>query len=100
MPKGLPDRPGVQRLAPATEDHDLAFGDFEGVIPPGEPGAGRIEVFDRGSYSEIAWSDEAITVLLNGTVVSGRYTLVRFQCMSGRDWLARWFARVIVGIWL
>ena len=30
VPKGLPEEPGVQRLAIATEDHELAFGDFQG----------------------------------------------------------------------
>jgi DNA ligase D-like protein (predicted 3'-phosphoesterase) len=33
VPKGLPEQPGVQRMAIATEDHDLAFGEFEGRIP-------------------------------------------------------------------
>ena len=46
VPKGLPEEPGVQRLALATEDHDLAFGDFAGAIPAGQPGAGMIERFD------------------------------------------------------
>jgi DNA ligase D-like protein (predicted 3'-phosphoesterase) len=32
VPKGLPEQPGVQRLAIQTEDHELAFGEFEGEI--------------------------------------------------------------------
>jgi DNA polymerase Ligase (LigD) len=36
VPKGLPDKPGMKRLAIQVEDHDLPFGDFEGVLPEGE----------------------------------------------------------------
>src|SRR5208282_4964022 len=33
VPKGLPEEAGVQRLAIATEDHELTFSDFAGEIP-------------------------------------------------------------------
>ena len=40
IPKGVPERQGVRRLAIRVADHTLAFGDFEGTIPEGEYGAG------------------------------------------------------------
>ena len=43
VPKGLPEEPGVQRLAIATEDHELAFGDFEGQIPA-KPGVKAVSL--------------------------------------------------------
>jgi putative restriction endonuclease len=58
VPKGLPEQAGIRRLALVTKDHDLAFGDFEGTIPAGEYGAGSIEIWDRGEYTEMKWSDE------------------------------------------
>jgi bifunctional non-homologous end joining protein LigD len=45
VPKGLPDTPGMKRLAIQVEDHDLTFGDFEGVLPEGECGAGNVRIF-------------------------------------------------------
>ena len=66
VPKGLPVEPGLQRLAIATEDHDLAFGDFQGRIPAGEPGAGAIERWDQGTYTLREWTDSNVSSVLNG----------------------------------
>ena len=42
VPKGLPPRPGIMRLAVSTEDHPLEYINFEGTIPKGQYGGGRI----------------------------------------------------------
>lgn len=78
---------GVRHLAIQTADHDLAFGDFEGTIQPGEYGAGGIAIWDHGYYREDKWDDEVIAVTLTGTIVCGRYTLVRFPRAGNRAWL-------------
>jgi len=51
VPKGLAIQPGEPHLAVPTEDHPLAYGSFEGVIPKGQYGAGTVIVWDCGLYS-------------------------------------------------
>jgi len=87
LPKEMPAEAGIQRLAIQTEDHELSFGAFQGVIAQGEYGAGTIEIWDRGHYAEESWSDHAITVSLYGTIVTGRYSLVRFPRGGEKAWL-------------
>ncbi len=50
VPKGLPPRPGIVRLAVATEDHPLEYLNFEGTIPKGEYGGGDMWIYARGNY--------------------------------------------------
>jgi bifunctional non-homologous end joining protein LigD len=51
VPKGLLVQPGETHLAVPTEDHPMAYGSFEGVIPQGQYGAGTVIVWDCGMYS-------------------------------------------------
>jgi DNA ligase D-like protein (predicted ligase)/DNA ligase D-like protein (predicted polymerase)/DNA ligase D-like protein (predicted 3'-phosphoesterase) len=50
VPKGLPPRPGIKRLAVNVEDHPLEYVNFEGAIPKGEYGGGMMWKFARGRY--------------------------------------------------
>src|SRR5262245_16520201 len=94
VPKGPSLDPRERRLAVRTEDHPLAYADFEGVIPAGNYGAGAMIVWDRGVYRMLDGSTPAegleagkLDIELSGHKLRGRFALVRTRSGSGRDWL-------------
>ena len=48
VPKGLPTRPGQSRLAIYQPLHEGQYAEFEGTIPKGEYGAGKVRTADKG----------------------------------------------------
>lgn len=87
LPKGVPEESGVSRLAIQVADHELTFGDFEGEISPGKYGAGKIRIWDRGSYAPLEWTTARIVFDVHGVKMAGRFTLIRFRRGGVRDWL-------------
>ncbi|HZD65850.1 MAG TPA: DNA ligase D [Acidimicrobiales bacterium] len=88
IPNGIPEEPGRNHLAPRTEDHPLAYLDFEGEIPPGSYGAGRMRIWDRGIYETLTWEPKKVEVILHGERLDGRFALF---AMGGEgeagDWM-------------
>ena len=77
VPKGIPLEPGTRALAVHVEDHPLAYGSFEGVIPKGQYGAGTVEIWDRGTYELLEEKrDGGLKVRLAGERLRGVWTLV------------------------
>jgi bifunctional non-homologous end joining protein LigD len=84
LPKGVPDDPAVNHLAVHTEDHPLEYGGFEGEIPHGEYGAGRVTIWDHGRYETLKWADREVKVRLHGRQVTGGFALFQTR---GNQWM-------------
>lgn len=84
VPKGIPPDPRVNNLAVHTEDHPLLYLDFEGDIPEGNYGAGRMLIWDRGTYEAHKFDDREVMVTLHGERARGRYVLFRTE---GNQWM-------------
>lgn len=85
VPKNLPETTSVNHLAVHTEDHPLEYGGFEGIIPKGEYGAGKVIIWDSGTYEAEKFLDDEVIVNLHGSKISGRYALIQ---TNGDQWLA------------
>lgn len=88
VPKGVPLRGGVRRLAVRTEDHPLEYLDFAAVIPEGQYGAGRMTIWDHGAMTPLTTGPDEWKFVLHGGVVDGEYHMVRTAGRDGREeWL-------------
>ena len=92
VPKGLPGAADGNRLAVQTEDHPLEYGAFEGTIPKGEYGAGRIAIWDAGEVELEKFRDDEVIGTLRGSPDGGlggepyRFALIRTDA-DARQWL-------------
>ena len=89
VPKGVPEQPKVKRLAVQTEDHPVAYGSFQGEIPAGEYGAGKVDILDRGGLEILERGGDKIVFELKGKRLKGTYALIRFKGkeQDSKNWL-------------
>src|SRR5690625_5297377 len=84
VPKGMPPRPGVKRLAVQTEDHPLEYLEFEGTIPKGEYGGGDMWIFASGTWHALKEKTRGLYFRLESTELSGEY---RIYQTGDKEWL-------------
>ncbi|WP_332825104.1 DNA ligase D [Ramlibacter sp.] len=86
VPKGPSYDPSDKRMAMPTEDHPIAYNQFEGTIPAGNYGAGKVIIWDKGTWIPLedpakGLRDGKLKFELRGHKLHGHWTLVR---MKGR----------------
>jgi len=84
VPKGIPTDPKRNHLAVHVEDHPLEYIDFDGEIPEGEYGAGKVRIWDHGTYEPQKWRDDEVILTFHGERLQGKYAL--FQT-NGKNWM-------------
>ena len=91
VPRGPSYDTNDKRLAVKVEDHPLEYGDFEGIIPPGNYGAGGVIVWDRGEWIALEdWREGLVKGKLlfefRGYKLHGKWTLVKIK-KADKEWL-------------
>jgi bifunctional non-homologous end joining protein LigD len=99
VPKGPSLNPGDKRLAMMVEDHPYSYKDFKGIIPEGY-GAGIVEIWDKGKYTDIENSGKdaekklkaalkagSLKFILFGKKLKGEFALVKLKGRGENNWL-------------
>lgn len=91
VPRGPSADPADKRLAVHVEDHPVEYGDFEGIIPEGNYGAGAVIVWDRGVWVALEDPIEGmkrgkLLFELRGYKLRGVWTLVKIK-KAEKEWL-------------
>ena len=96
VPKGPSLDPADKRLAMMVEDHPVSYFDFEGIIPPGNYGAGTVMVWEVGTWEPLG---DAAAMLkkgdlkfrLHGQKINGEFVLAHIKSRrpgtKGNEWL-------------
>ncbi|MBO9354608.1 DNA ligase D [Bordetella petrii] len=87
VPKGPSYDPSVKRMAVQVEDHPIAYNQFEGQIPKGQYGAGKVIIWDEGVWAPVGdarkgYRDGHLKFDLQGVKMRGRWALIR---LKGRE---------------
>lgn len=101
IPKGPSLNPGERRLSVMVEDHPFDYKDFEGTIPEGNYGAGKVYIWDAGTYKALGANSRAassnairegiskghITFTVKGSRLKGEFALIRLRKSDPKNWL-------------
>jgi len=94
VPKGPSLNHMDKRLAVEVEDHPLEYQNFEGVIPEGHYGAGKVLIWDKGTYElskdssfSSSYKKGHLPITLYGKKLKGRFLLQRIKEAEKNLWL-------------
>ena len=102
VPKGPSINPEDKRLAMLVEDHPFDYKDFEGIIPPGNYGAGTVIIWDEGTYHPADGNGSVedqekkllkdfysgkLSIVLKGKKLKGEFALVQAKGRGDNSWL-------------
>jgi bifunctional non-homologous end joining protein LigD len=84
VPKGPSFDPHDKRMAVHVEDHPISYNRFEGQIPAGQYGAGKVIIWDKGVWMpledpEKGYRDGKLKFELHGHKLKGCWALVRMK---------------------
>jgi bifunctional non-homologous end joining protein LigD len=84
VPKGPSYDTHDKRMAVHVEDHPISYNQFEGVIPPKQYGAGKVIIWDKGTWTPIGDARKGykagnLKFELHGYKLRGRWALVRMH---------------------
>jgi len=94
VPKGPSFDTKDKRMAVHVEDHPISYNEFEGQIPQGQYGAGKVIIWDRGTWTPVgdpvaAYRKGELKFTLQGHKLHGAWVLVKIRSRDGKDntWL-------------
>ena len=94
VPKGPSFDPRDKRMAVHVEDHPIAYNEFEGTIPDKQYGAGRVIIWDQGTWHPFgnphqSYVDGNIKFEMRGHKMLGKWALIRIKSRSDKQdtWL-------------
>ncbi len=88
VPKQPPKTKGTKRLAIQVEDHPIEYANFKGIIPEGNYGAGKVEIWDKGTYELLEKNSKKIIFELYGKKLKGKYCLIKTNYQKNKkSWL-------------
>ncbi len=84
VPRGPSFDPVDKRMAVHVEDHPISYNSFEGEIPKGNYGAGKVIIWDKGSWIPLedpdqGYRDGKLKFEMRGHKMHGRWTLIRIK---------------------
>lgn len=99
VPKPPTLDPSAKRLAIHVEDHPLQYANFSGRIPKGQYGAGKVKIWDKGTYENLLAKKPRpqtvvegikqghVEIALHGRKLKGKFALVRMNGDDRDNWL-------------
>lgn len=95
VPKGMPHKPGIKRLAVQTEPHPVEYLQFDGEIPKDQYGGGMMWIYARGKYEITKEKKDGFYFHLSSPQMDGEF---RMHNTKGNEWLLERVDRDLINI--